>query len=372
MAIAIGAVCACQGCWPSSPEPPPINVASGLQAVYLVTEAESPYALAAAADGRVFYTEKDTGQIRVIKGGVCLERPFATVPVNFAGDRGLLGIALHPDFKLNGRVYVFYSRSDTGQATDDPQAIVDHRVVYFEADPNDPDVSRTPEIFVLSLAAGTSTTRIGGRIAFGSDRTLLVAFGDLGQDDAGQRNELLSGKILRYNDDGTIPDDNPAAGPVYARGLRQPRGLALDPDSGYAFLIEESRDGVHEINRIRGGGNYGWPTIIGLADTAGEIEAAAQIPSYIDPIEESDQALIGATFNPAGKYGPDAQLDLFYAIADRGRVNRVELSADRTAVVATRLFAAGLPTPVTDLVFTPAGSLYVACRSAILRIDVVR
>ena len=75
------------GC-PRTPDdtPPAINVATGLQAEYLVAGAAHPSAIAAAADGRIFYTEKNTGQIRVIKDGVLLDEPFARVPVNFAGD----------------------------------------------------------------------------------------------------------------------------------------------------------------------------------------------------------------------------------------------------------------------------------------------
>jgi glucose/arabinose dehydrogenase len=273
---------------------------------------------------------------------------------------------LHPRFEDNGRVYVFYTRSDTGLSTNDPQAVIDHRVVCFQVQG---DVAGTGEIFVLSLPAGTSTDRIGGRIAFAPDRTLWVALGDCLDAEAAQDSDLPYGKILRYNDDGTIPESNPTAGsPVYAVGLREPRGLTFDQQTGVGFVTERSAGGLHEINRILSGRNYGWPQVVGLADTAAEQEFAAQQPSYVDPITESDRALIGASFNPSTKYGPTARLQLFYGISDAGRVLRLELSPERTAAVAAELFATGLPTPVTDLAFTPAGTLYVACENGIFRI----
>ena len=166
------------GCLPSPGQTStPIAVADGLQAEFVVNDAQHPAGLAFAADGRVFYTEKETGRIRVIVDGTLLEQPFASVPVNYAGDRGLLGIALHPNFNLKPRVYVFYTRSDTGAVTDDAQAVVDNRVVYFEADGN---VSSNGEIFVASLPAGSQTVRVGGRLAFSPDGTLFVGLGDLG------------------------------------------------------------------------------------------------------------------------------------------------------------------------------------------------
>jgi len=78
-----------------------------------VSGAADPTAMAVASDGRVFYTEKNTGLIRVLGPNGLAETPFAEVPVNFAGQRGALGIALHPDFTTTPRVYVFYTRSDT-------------------------------------------------------------------------------------------------------------------------------------------------------------------------------------------------------------------------------------------------------------------
>ena len=231
------------GCLTFPGQTPTLVVAADLRAEYVVRDALFPAALAFAPDGRVFYTEKNTGRIRVIAADVLQPEPFAEVPVNSAGDRGLLGIALHPQFATNHRVYVFYTLSDTGMTTNAPQAVVDNRVVYFEADGNRADGS---EIFVAALPAGTTTTNVGGRIAFGPGGELFVALGDLGNESAAQDVAALNGKILRYGDDGSIPADNPNAdSPVYAVGVRDVRALSRDPISGLPCGTERNRAGRH-------------------------------------------------------------------------------------------------------------------------------
>jgi len=361
----LGAALLLTGCLPTSELPPPIDVAKGLQAEYLAVDVARPTALAATSDGRVFYAEKDTGQIRVIKEGRFLETPFATLPVNYAGERGLLGLAVHPRFSENGRLYVFYTRSDTGAATKDPRAVIDHRLVYFVADG---DLAAGGEVFVASVPSG-GLRRIGGQILFAADRTLLVALGDHENTAAAQDADSLYGKVLRYNEDGTIPGDNPVSdSPVYASGLRDPRGLALDPSSERVFLIDRGSAGVHELNIVVGGKNYGWPEVVGLADTDSELAFAAQHADYADPLNESTRQLVGLGFNPSSRYGTDTRLFLFAGVAEPGQVRHLELSEERTTVIDSALFAAGFPTPILDIEFTPAGTLYVACQSAVLRV----
>ena len=356
------------GCPPLPNElPPPINVAAGFQAEYVLADASYPSALAFAEDGRVFFTEKNTGRIRVIKDGTLLEQPLAEVPVNYAGDRGLLGIALHPNFANNGRVYVFYTRSDTGAATSDQQAVVDNRVVYFEADG---DVAAGSEIFVASLPAGVDPLRVGGRIAFADDDTLLVGLGDLVAHTSAQDNTVLLGKILRYNDDGTLPTGNAAAdSPIFAIGFRQPMALVEDPAGGDLFVVERSANGLHEINLVLAGRNYGWADVAGIADTAAELAFAAQNADYSNPIHQSlDRHFVGGGFNPSTKYGPASFQQLFYGVSNRGRIERLELTIERTASVQSYVFATGLPTTMTDVAFTPSGTLYIATQEAILKV----
>lgn len=350
--------------------PPPVNITPGLQAVYIVAAAAHPTALATLPDGRVLYTEKETGQIRVIKDGELLPAPLATVPVNYAGDQGLLGIAVHPQFNLNGRVYVFYTRSSTGQPTNAPAAVIDNRIVYFEVDG---DVAPAGEVFVAAVPA-IGTERVGGRLAFDRDARLYVAVGDQRNPAAATDDSSLLGKVLRYRDDGTAPVGNIAEGsPIYARGLRFPQGLTVDPESELLFFTDQNATGEHEINRLAGDAHYGWPSVTGFATTAAEREFAAAHPEYLNPILDSGgdaSPYIGAAFNPSTKYGLSSELRLFHGVRDTGYVNAVQLTAERLAATDTNVFGTGFPTPVTDVMFTPSGTLWVASRGAVLRVDV--
>ena len=116
----------------------------------------------------------------------------------------------------------------------------------------------------------------GGRIAFGPDGMLYAAVGDAGNGGAAQDLNSPSGKILRMTPDGGVPDDNPRAGSlVYSSGHRNPQGLAW-ADDGTLFATEFGQNTWDELNIITPGGNYGWPTVEGIADTDG----------FIDPVQQ--------------------------------------------------------------------------------------
>jgi len=346
----------------------PARVGPGLLAETRVSVAADPSALAFASDGRVFYTEKHTGQIRVIDQVGLLAQPFAQVPVNSAGQRGLLGIALHPDFPAVPRVYVFYTRSDSGVSTDNAQAVFDNRVVFFQAGGN---VADGGEVFVAALPVTSATTNVGGQIAFAADGTLLVALGDQAESAAAGDPASLLGKVLRYNDDGSIPADNPSPdSPVFASGLRNPGGLCVDPASGSVFLIDRGPDGASEINRVTSGADLGWPAVSGVANTSAELAYVAAAPTYSDPlyVTSSGGLLAGCSFNPGGRYGPGVQNQLFFGQAAEQRVMIARLDSPRTAIVGVEPFTNSLRGPIHTLGFTPAGTLYVATANAILRL----
>ncbi len=357
------------GCIPQSGQDPAlIAVATDRVAEIVVSGAAEPSALAFAADGRVFYAERLTGQLRAIVDGVLLDTPIATVPANIAGDRGLLGVAVHPNFAQNNRVYVFYSRSDTGRISDLPNAIIDHRVVYFELAGNR---AAGGEVFVASIPAQDGTKRVGGRLAFLADGTLLVGVGDQEGGAVAQDASVLAGKVLRYNDDGSIPSDNPTAdSPILASGVRFARGLGVDPLSRDGFVTDQNQNGLHELNRVRSGTNLGWPEVAGIAKTAAQLQFAADNPSYADPVFVTGSTLpdvVGGTFNPSNRYGSENRNQFFYGESSNRRVVVLRLNAERLST-STEIFASGFPSEITDVQFTPAGTLYVATRTTILRI----
>ena len=236
---------------PGSTTPPE---AEGVQAVaeLVAEELVAPWALDFTPDGRIFITEKE-GNIRVFADGELQDAPYLVIEeVAPEGEGGLLGLAVDPNFASNGHFFVYYTYKlasgapanrvvrwrDTGQTAEDPTIILD----------------RIPGNRIHN----------GGRIKFGPDGKLYVTIGDADSRVLAQDISSLAGKILRLNNDGTIPADNPFPGsPVYSYGHRNPQGLAWHPETGDLFATEHGPVGHDEVNLIVGGGNYGWPEVGG-------------------------------------------------------------------------------------------------------------
>jgi glucose/arabinose dehydrogenase len=169
------------------------------------------------------------------------------------GEGGLLGVALHPDFKSNGFVYLYFTARDGDR-------IINRAVRYaFDGDSIEEDL-----VIIDDIPGGTNHD--GGRIAFGPDGMLYITTGDAGEEALAQDTASLAGKVLRVRDDGSVPADNPFGNAVYSYGHRNPQGLAWD-DQGRLWETEHGRSGLRsgldEINLIEKGANYGWPLIEG-------------------------------------------------------------------------------------------------------------
>ena len=204
-----------------------------------------PRAIAISGD-RIFVTEKD-GLIRVIQNNTLLESPLATLRTADVFDGGLLGIALHPNFSTNHFMYVFMTYEEND--------ILWNKILQITESENKLVTAET----IFDKIPGSSFTN-GGFIKFGPDNKLYVGTGTVS--DAShlpQDLNSLSGKILRLNDDGTIPNDNPFPNSsVYSLGHRNPQGMTWD-DSGNLFVAEFGPEKNDEINLIQAGKNYGWP-----------------------------------------------------------------------------------------------------------------
>ncbi|RNJ77115.1 MAG: PQQ-dependent sugar dehydrogenase [Nitrosopumilus sp. H8] len=227
------------------PLPKPTQGA-GNDAVSILAEGlDKPRAIAVSGD-RVFVTEKD-GLIRVVQNGSLLASPLASFRPVDAFDGGLLGIALHPEFADNHKMYVFLTYMDG-------ENLWNKLVQITESDNKLQDAQ-----VILDGIPGSSFTN-GGFVKFGPDGKLYVGTGTVS--DAShlpQDPGSLAGKILRINDDGSIPDDNPFPGsPVYALGYRNPQGMTWD-DQGGMYVAELGPEKNDEINLVTAGKNYGWP-----------------------------------------------------------------------------------------------------------------
>jgi len=232
---------------PTDPIPLPIpNSNSESDFVTILAEnLDKPRAIAVSND-RIFVTEKD-GMIKVIQNNTLLESPLATLRGADVFDGGLLGIALHPNFSTNHYMYVFLTYEEDDNLW--------NKILKITESENKLQNAET----ILDKIPGSSFTN-GGFIKFGPDEKLYVGTGTVS--DAShlpQDLDSLSGKILRLNDDGTIPNDNPFPNSyVYSLGHRNPQGMTWD-DDGNLFVAEFGPEKNDEINQIQAGKNYGWP-----------------------------------------------------------------------------------------------------------------
>ena len=172
---------------------------------------------------------------------------------------GLMDIALHPDFENNQRVYISYAKPH-------PEAGTYHQTEVATAILRDNSLTDL-QTLINSDDFGWASSNFGGALEFDAEGYLYVSIGDRGEDPLAQRGDRLEGKILRLNDDGTAPDDNPFAGVegfdprIFVLGARNAQGLHFDARSGYMFEAEHGQLGGDEVNLLRAGSNYGHPTV---------------------------------------------------------------------------------------------------------------
>ena len=214
--------------------------------------------MAFAPDGRLFYTEKNSGNIRIMINNTVLAKPFASIPdIHVDFEQGLLGIAIDSKFIQNHYVYVFYNYDNYSIS---PETNVWARIVRF----TDVNNSGTNETVIFDkIPASVYGYHTGGALMFDKvDDKLYVTVGDAIDAKRAQNLSSLYGKTLRINRDGTIPDDNPFLNsPVYTYGHRNMYGLAFD-DKGNGIVTEPGPDSYDEINSNIRGANYGWPMML--------------------------------------------------------------------------------------------------------------
>jgi glucose/arabinose dehydrogenase len=213
--------------------------------------------MAFAPDGRLFFSEKNSGEIRVMSPDFELQdEPFVRVNDVYASwEQGMLGIAIDPDFEENGFVYLYYTALIDTEDGNGGKVI--NRLVRFT---DDDGMGIETKVLVDSIPASRGY-HSGGALAFGPDEKLYYTVGDATEHIFAQDPSIAVGKIHRINKDGSIPGDNPYTNsPVYTLGHRNMYGIAFDADG--AGLVTENGDFHYdELNVIIKGGNYGFPTL---------------------------------------------------------------------------------------------------------------
>jgi glucose/arabinose dehydrogenase len=310
----------------------PVTLPPGFSESLFASGLNAPTAMAADFTGRVFVTEQ-TGTLRVVQSnGTLLPTPFLSVSVDPSGERGLLGVALDPNFSSNGFLYVYYTVPGVSGGP------AHNRVSRFTADLSGAGNVAVPgsEVPILDLdpLSLTATNHNGGAIHFGPDGKLYVAVGDNANGNNAQNLNNRLGKILRINSDGTIPADNPgtidnlgavpagATRAIWAAGLRNPFTFAFDTDHGTMFINDVGQQTFEEIDAGRAGANYGWPATEGDFNQSSFPNFTRPLFDYAhnDPHPLNGSAIIGGLFRPNG-FPTSMDGDYFFADLSGGWIN---------------------------------------------------
>ena len=222
----------------------------------LVEGLNHPWSLAFLPDGNMLVTER-VGTLRLIQNDKLVSEPVSGLPpIEQHGQGGLMDVVVHPDFKTNHLIYLAYAgEADEGLSTEVLRGkLVDDRLEDVEV--------------IFAANGKTSGGRhFGGRLLFDNEGKLFITLGDRGQRNPSQDLASHTGSLIRINDDGSIPKDNPflndknAQPEIYSYGHRNIQGIALKPETNIVWTHEHGPQGGDEINIIQAGNNYGWPVI---------------------------------------------------------------------------------------------------------------
>jgi glucose/arabinose dehydrogenase len=307
--------------------------------------------------GDILVLQKADGRVRRVINGVLQAGQVLDVAVDDSSERGLLGIALHPDFPATPFVYLYYTESGNGSDTSGSPAPLGNRVYRYTWNGS----TLVSPILILDLPVTPGPNHNGGTMTFGPDGKLYIVIGELNRN--GQLQNISGGAapdntgvIFRVNDDGSTPSDNPFfsqggnLAKYFAYGIRNSFGLAFDSLTGKLWDTENGPANYDEINLVLPGFNSGWNRIMGPVgrDPQGTSDLVFFPGShYADP-KFSWFTTVGPTaiafLNSTG-LGAEYQNDVFVGDINNGRLYHFKPNASRNGFVFA---GAGLSDLVAD------------------------
>lgn len=283
-----------------------------------------PWGLAFLPNGDMLVTER-VGQLRLIRNNQLVTEPIVGLPEHLfaSGQGGLLDVALHPDFDNNQWVYFSYAGRVEGKANTEVARARLNGLVLEDL-----------EIIFRAKPKTSGNLHYGSRLLFLPDGTLLITLGErYSEMDQAQNPDNHLGTIVRLNDDGTVPDDNPFVGgetgapEVYSYGHRNGQGIALQPETQRVWAHEHGPRGGDEVNIIEAGHNYGWPAITYGIDYSGDIISEETHAAGMEqPVVYWDPSIApcGMTFYDGALF-PEWQGDLFVGSLVQTHLRRLEI-----------------------------------------------
>jgi glucose/arabinose dehydrogenase len=368
------------------PNEPQIFTSAGTQKfrVVPIKGLSRAFALAFLPNGDTLITER-AGRLRIVHNGALDPEPIAGVPpVLDSRLKGFQDVAVHPRFAENHLIYFTYYKQKPG-TTDIATAVVARG--RYDAGHQLTDVR---DIFVSEAWCSTPSA---ARIVFGSDGRIFMSIGvpirgpaGTAQPEDSQYPASHVGKILRMNDDGTAPSDNPFAGRpsynpyVYALGIRNALGLLIHPQTGELWENENGPMGGDEINIIKPGRNYGWPVVsYGVAysgdptgDTSGPLTTERTAPGMEDPFLfwVPSIAVSGMAIYTGDRF-PSWKGNIFVGARRGTQLQRIVLNAKGQPVARESLLSE-LKQRIADVRQGPDGLLYLVTdesAAALLRLE---
>ncbi len=228
----------------------------GIRVVAIAEDLENPWGMVILPDGRILVSERP-GRLRVVEAGKRISAPVEGLPEIIArGQGGLLDLALHPNYRENGWIYISYvAGSRRGFGTEVLRARLKGNRLQDQ------------QLLFRMLPKSGGGRHFGSRLLFDREGYLYITLGDRGEKSRAQQLDDHAGSVIRLNDDGSLPQDNPFVGNssakpgIFSYGHRNPQGMALHPETGEIWIHEHGPQGGDEINIVHKGLNYGWPVI---------------------------------------------------------------------------------------------------------------
>jgi glucose/arabinose dehydrogenase len=354
--------------FPGQTRAPEIKSGVAYDVQTFVSGVEKPWGLAFLPDGGLLITEK-AGRLRLFAGGKLSEPIAGLPPIDSRDQGGLLGLAIDPDYARNGRVYVSFSEGYPDGKTN--TAVASAQLVLKAGQA--PILTDTKMIW-RQTPPWDSTKHFGSRLVFDKTGDLFITTGERSVVSGRMQAQNLGvtlGKIVRIRTDGSVPADNPFIGragakpEIWSNGHRNIQSAAINPRTGVLWEVEHGTRGGDELNIVKAGADYGWPTIAyGIEYAGGKItggitqKAGMEQPIYYwDPvIAPSGMAFYEADLFPAWKGS------LF--VGGLKTMSLVRLALDGDRVVGEERLLADRRERIRDVIVGPDGALYVATDEA--------
>ena len=336
-----------------------VKTSTPFTSAVITSALKAPWGITSLPDGRLLVTEK-TGQIRIVTSTGQVGNPISGIPaVNPAGQGGLLGLTIDPQFSSNRMIYWVFSESVTGGTV---TSVAKGKLSTKEAS------IESPTVIFRATPAFNGDLHYGGRIVFDKTGNILVSIGErssLTTRPLAQSVTSTLGKVVRITTTGQAAPGNPtfsqagALPELYTTGHRNPQGLAVHPITGDIWQGEHGPKGGDEINRLQPGFNYGWPTIsYGIEYNGDKIGTGIQVQNgleqpvyYWDPVVSPS----GMTFYKGNKV-PEWQNNLF--IGSLSATHIVRLVIENNKVMGEERLLAGENQRFRDVTQGTDGALY--------------